>query len=55
MELTNNECSQYYGQASGSNLMVYFLIGCGVIAVLKLLFSRRGRISIAGIVLQWGK
>jgi len=56
MRLSMEECEMLYGRAApANNLFLYFIVSCGIVAFLKMLLSRRGRISFAGISLQWGK
>jgi len=35
-------------------MLTYIAIGAGVVAILKLLLSKRGRVSIPGVNITWG-
>jgi hypothetical protein len=35
-------------------MLTYIVIGAGVVAVIKILLSRRGRVSIPGVHITWG-
>ena len=35
-------------------MLTYIAIGAGVAAIIKILFSKRGRVSIPGIKIGWG-
>lgn len=55
MELSRRRCSEMYGRGvTPGNLILYLGISAMVAAVIKILFSKRGRVSLAGINLQWG-
>lgn len=35
-------------------MLTYIAIGAGVVAIIKILFSRRGRVKVPGIHIGWG-
>ena len=35
-------------------MLTYIAIAAGVVAIIKILFSKRGRISIPGVKIGWG-
>ncbi len=55
MQLTERQSRQMYGKANANNILIYFFLGCIAVGLIKMIFSKRGRVSFAGIILQWGK
>ena len=55
MKLSMDECRQMYGKGfSAGTLLIYVAITALGAGILKMLFSKRGKISFAGITMTWG-
>ncbi|MBQ1522322.1 MAG: hypothetical protein IIZ74_06125 [Erysipelotrichaceae bacterium] len=53
MKLTRQQCGRLYGKGGGSILLYFALAAIGA-GILKILFSKRGRVQVGGVSLTWG-
>lgn len=55
IQLTNEQMQSMYGKIITPTAMLgYLAVAAGVAAILKILTSSRGRVSIPGINVSWG-
>jgi len=56
VQLDQAVSSKLYGQAiTASTLMLILVLTAGVVAVIKMLTSSRGKVKIGDLTFQWGK
>ena len=54
-ELSDQELLKMNGKSiTASALLTYLAIGAGIAAIIKILSSSKGRVSIPGLTLSWG-
>jgi hypothetical protein len=55
MELSREECARLAGKGvSAATLILYAALSALVAAIIKVLFSKRGKVSFAGLSVTWG-
>ena len=55
MELNRQQCQKLYGLGiSSATLILYVALAALGAGIIKILLSRRGKVSFAGLHLSWG-
>lgn len=55
IQLSNQQLESMYGKViSATALLGYLAVAAGVAAIIKILTSSKGRVSIPGINITWG-
>ncbi len=55
MELSNYECSKLQGSGiTAGALVLYLALAALAAGIIKILCSKRGRVSFGGVQLSWG-
>ncbi len=55
MELSRQQCLELYGRGlTASSLILYLALAALGAGIIKILCSKRGKVSFAGLHLSWG-